>query len=437
MSCFDFLLSGQDSDKVVLYFNARVVDPYSKSDFFGYVLTRGGLIEKIGVDYKGIKYDESVDCQTKLLIPGVIDIHVHLREPGQEKKETIETGTKSAAAGGVTTVVCQPNTEPKISNLEVVECIQKIAKERAYVNVLMYATITKDGNLVNDILELYKSGVVGFTDDGLPVMNSLAMRDAFVLASELNVPIAQHAEDLYLSNDGCINEGDVSKKLNVKGIPEESESAMVARDLVLMANTKAKYHVLHVSSKQTVDLVRKAKNIGRNVTCEVTPHHFTLNDSAILDFKSLAKINPPLRDEYSRLSLVDGLKDGTIDVIASDHAPHEDETKNKSIEESPFGMIGLETILPLSLELYHNGTMDLYSVLAKLTCNPADVINIKSGRIEKGFSADLVILDLDKEYEIDVQKFSSKSKNSPFNGRKVRGKVIRTVVKGKTVYKEV
>ena len=313
--------------------------------------------------------------------------------------------------------------------------MQQKAKETAYVNVLAYANITKNGETLADILSLYEAGAVGFTDDGLPVMNPHLMKQAFLCAGKLPVPVAQHAEDLFLSDKGCINEGETSAKLNVPGINDLSESVMVARDIMLLSQCQtAHYHVLHISTESAINSVIRAKKQGSNVTCEVTPHHLLLNDSAVENYNTLAKMNPPLRSEKNRLTMIEALKNGTIDAIASDHAPHEEQSKNLPITKAAFGIVGVETMLPLSLELYHNGTIPLHDLLVKLTCNPAKIINSDKGRIKKDAPADLVILDLNQEWEIDINKLSSKSKNSPFHGRKVKGKVLRTIVRGNTVY---
>lgn len=429
--------------KKVIYINAQIIDPLTNLTLKGSLITANGkildfganLLTNVGAELSA--FEEIIDCQNNLLIPGIIDLHVHLREPGQLHKETIHTGTKAAAAGGVTTVVCQPNTIPNINNIETLLYIQEKAKETAYVNVKAYANITKNGEVLTDILGLYKAGAVGFTDDGLPVMNPQLMREALKIASatKIKAPIAQHAEDLFLSNKGCINEGHISEKLNVPGISDLSEAVMVTRDIMLLDQCQnAHYHVLHISTESAVKAVEKAKKQGLNVTAEVTPHHLLLNENIVESYNTLAKMNPPLRSEKNRLAMVEALKNNIIEAIASDHAPHEAQSKELPLTEAAFGIIGVETMLPLSLELYHNGAMSLHALLAKLTCGPANIINSKAGRIAIGAPADLVILDLNKEWIIDIDKLSSKSKNSPFHGRKVKGKVLRTVVAGYSVF---
>lgn len=425
--------------KKKVFVNARIIDPHTKKDFLGQLIVENGIIVEFGENivqhYEFENFQEIIDCKNNILMPGIIDIHVHLRDPGFTYKEDIISGTKSAASGGVTTVVCQPNTSPRIENYFVLQYIKNKA-QRSYANVECYASVTKEDGNMSDILSLCKSGAVGFTDDGLPIENSFYMKKALEYVKDTGFAIAQHAEDLSLSNCGCMNEGQISKKLNVLGIPEESESTIIARDLILLKKTKSRYHILHASSKQTVSLLKNAIDDNLNVTCEVTPHHIALTDTALDNYNTLAKMNPPLRHEESRIALIDALKNNYIQVIASDHAPHEPASKKLPISQATFGIVGLETILPLSLELYHSNTMELIPLLAKLTCNPAKIIQSDAGVIQKGRKADIIIVDLNKEWVIDTNKFSSKSKNSPFHGRKVKGKVIKTFINGEIVFSE-
>lgn len=435
-----FLLkNGQREGYKVAYTNARIIDPESRLDIYGSLLTEGKVIADFGESLfaNGVPsgVDEVVDCGGLVLMPGIVDIHVHFREPGQEHKETIYTGSKSAAAGGVTTVVCQPNTVPPIDGVILARYLKYRAFETSYVNVEFYAAITKSGNKLTEMALLKEAGAVGFTDDGLPVMNTYIMRQALKYSSMLNVPIAQHAEDLNLSAGGCINEGIVSEELGVTGIPSISEAVMVSRDILLVKDiANAHYHVLHVSSEDSLRAIADAKKRGINITCEVAPHHFTLTENDVREHSSMAKMNPPLRTEADRLAMIEGLKTGVIDCIATDHAPHDAGSKDLSLSDSAFGIVGLETLLPLTLELYYNHNLDLLDVLGKLTYKPADIIHVPRGRIKKNFVADLALIDLEHSWEVDTSKFTSKSKNSPFDKRKVRGRVVRTVVSGKTVY---
>lgn len=429
-----------DASKKVAYVNARLFDPESGLDTKGALLTVGDSIADFGAGLfndgvpQGI---EVVDCQGHLLSPGLLDIQVHFREPGQEYKETIATGSKSAAVGGVTTVACMPNTKPVIDDIATVAFIHKRARESAYVNVRTYAAITKGqkGEEITEMGLLKEAGAVGFTDDGLPVMNSGVMRKAFAYARELGVPVAQHAEDLNLSCGTCMNEGKISAQLGVSGVPNAAEAIIVERDILLAELTGAQYHVLHISTAEAIDAVRRAKKKGLRVTAEAAPHHFTLTDEAVLEYRTFSKMNPPLRAEKDRLAVIEGLADGTIDAIATDHAPHDQESKRVPLASASYGIVGLETMLPLSLTLYHKGIMSLRDVMAAMTYKPADIIHVDAGRIRKGARADLALIDLDTQWLIDPKQFMSKSLNSPFDDWPVKGRAIRTIVGGDTVFR--
>ncbi len=421
--------------KKILYKNARIIDPESGYDRLGELLTIGDKIadfgEKISVDGA-----EIIDCGGHVLSPGLIDIQVHFRDPGQTHKEDLSSGSKSAVAGGITTVVCQPNTSPTLDSVPTLEYLHLKAREVAHCNIRAYACITKGmkGEELSDMNALKNAGAVGFTDDGLPVMNANVMRRAFEYSRNLDVVIAQHAEDLNLTNKGCINEGKTSLELGVRGIPNISESVIVERDLAILEAIGGRYHLLHVSTREALDAVKRAKDKGLKATVEVSPHHFLLNDEQVLKSGTNAKMNPPLRSEADRLALIEGLRSGIIDAIATDHAPHDLASKEKPLEEATFGIVGVETMLPLSLTLYHEKVLSLKDLLAKMTCNAAKIINFDGGSIKKGARADLTLIDLNHEWEIDSQKFYSKSKNSPFNGFKVKGRAIMTIVAGKKVF---
>ncbi|MES2677901.1 MAG: dihydroorotase [Pseudomonadota bacterium] len=425
-----------NKDKKIAYINARIIDPQTKFDKVGQLLTIGDKIADFGENIQLPQDAEIVDCKGNVLCPGLIDIQVHFREPGQTHKEDLASGSKSAVAGGITTVVCQPNTAPVLDSVMTLEYLRLKAKETAYCNIRAYAAITKGmkGEEISDMHSLKEAGAVGFTDDGLPVMNANVMRRAMEYAKNLNVPVAQHAEDLNLTNKGCINEGAVSLELGVRGIPNISESVIVERDLAILEAVGGHYHLLHCSTKEALDAIRRAKAKGLKATAEVSPHHFTLNDQAVLQHGTNAKMNPPLRSEEDRLALIEGLKDGTIDAIATDHAPHDITSKNKPLEEATFGIVGVETMLPLSLALYHNGSLPLIDLLATMTYKAADIIHFDGGRIAKGAQADLVLIDLNQEWKIEPEKFYSKSKNSPFVNTKVKGRAVKTVVGGVIVY---
>lgn len=423
-----------NSNKII-YRNARIIDPKTEFDKIGNLLTHGDKIVDFGTNTEDHEA-EAVDCKGNILCPALIDMQVHFRDPGQTHKEDMITGSKSAVAGGVGTVVCQPNTTPTIDHSEIVDYIYNKAKQESYCNILTYGSISKglQGEELTDFSALKKAGVVGLTDDGLPVMNAHMMRQAFLEAKKHNLLLAQHAEDLNLTNKGCIGEGSVAQKLQVKGIPNISESVIVKRDLEILEDTGGQYHLLHVSTRQALNAIKEAKQKGLNVTVEVAPHHFFFNNEAVLKYGANAKMNPPLRSEEDRLALIEGLRTDVIDAIATDHAPHDLESKNKNISEAAFGIVGLESLLPISLSLYHNRTLGLIQLLKKLTCNPAKILGIEAGIIQKGAKADLILLDLDHEWVLRKADLHSKSKNTLFDKINVKGKVLRTIISGKAVF---
>ncbi|MBL0320359.1 MAG: dihydroorotase [Alphaproteobacteria bacterium] len=423
----------------IAYINARVVDPESGLDTKGAVLTERELIIDVGANLFADGVPEGidvVDCGGHVLSPGLLDIQVHFREPGEEGKEDLASGSKAAAAGGVTTAVCMANTKPPIDSVHVVEFLKKRARETSFVNIETYATITKGmrGEELSEMGLLKEAGAVGFSDDGLPVMNSRVMRRAMEYAKMFNMPIAQHAEDLTLSHGSCMNEGPTSTKLGLEGVPNAAEAIIVSRDLHLLEITGGHYHVLHISTRQAIEAVRQAKARGLNVTCEAAPHHFALTDQMVGSFRTFAKMNPPLRSQEDCEAVIEGLKDGTIDAIATDHAPHGPAHKRLPFASAAYGIVGLETMLPLALQLYHDGHLSLLDVLGKMTYQAADILKLNAGRIAKGKPADLTLIDLGREWSVDTLQFSSKSKNAPFDAFVVKGRAVRTVVRGKTVF---
>ena len=424
----------------IAYTNARLIDPESGLDATGALLTEGSTIADFGpqlfADGSVPEGVAVVDCGGHVLCPGLLDIQVHFREPGQEYKETIETGSMAAAAGGVTTVATMPNTKPVVDDITVLAFLNKRAAETGYVNIRPYAAITKGqkGEELTEMAMLVEAGACGFTDDGLPVMNAQVMRQALTMGRALGVPIAQHAEDHNLSCGGCMNEGWVATKLGLKGIPNVSEAVIVARDILLAELTQAHYHVLHISTREAVELVRWGKAKGINVTAEVAPHHFTLTDEAVMEYRTFSKMNPPLRAEKDRLALIEGLADGTIDAIATDHAPHDAESKRVPMDVASFGIVGLETMLSLSLSLVHQGLVPLRDVLASMTYKAADIIHANAGRLKIGAPADLALIDLTHDWTVTNDTLHSKSKNSPFDGLRTKGRAVRTVVGGECVF---
>ena len=426
--------------EAVAYVNARLLDPASGRDETGALLTEGRKIVDLGPALfadgvpEGI---EVVDCAGHCLAPGLVDMHVHLREPGHEHKETLASGGLAAAAGGVTTMACMPNTDPVIDDIALVQFIERRARETSLVRIHPIAAITKGlgGEQLTEMGMLAEAGAVAFSDDGRPVFNSLVMRRAMSYSTAFNALVIQHAEDPNLSACGCMNEGETATRLGLPGIPNASEAVIVERDIRLAEITGGRYHVAHISTLEAIDAVRRAKARGLTVTAEAAPHHFALNETAIGDYRTFAKMAPPLRDEDSRRAVVEGLRDGTIDAIATDHAPHDQDSKRLPLAHAANGVVGLETLLTLSLELYHNGHIPLLALLGAMTIRPAELLGLDVGRLSVGAPADLLLFDLDCPWQIEVDAFHSKSKNSPFDGRPVQGRALQTVVGGRTVYR--
>jgi dihydroorotase len=401
------------------------------------ILISDGKIAKVG---KNLNYEcEVIDANGMFVFPGLIDMHVHLREPGFENKETIETGTKAAAKGGITTIVAMANTNPPISLPEVyIDVVERI-KKKSVVNVLQSATITKnmEGKEITEMGLFKELGCITFSDDGKPVYDARIMQKALVYARNFDVLILEHPEDVSLSSGGVINEGVKSLELGVQGIPNSSESTAVARDILLAKESESKLHLQHISTKESVELIRWAKSMGINVTCEVTPHHLILTEDDILGhLDTNKKMNPPLRTEEDRKSLIEALKDGIVDVIATDHAPHTKFEKSLTLQEAPFGTIGLETALPIVFtKLVKEGILDFMELIKVFSFNPSKILGLsQKGHISEGADADIVIFDPGKKYVINEEFFVSKGKNSCFLGFEVYGVVKYTVVGGKVVY---
>ncbi|MBI5416569.1 dihydroorotase [Candidatus Poribacteria bacterium] len=419
----------------ILIKGGRVVDPENNIDALLSVLIEEGKIKSVGNNITAPSA-KIIDASGKIIVPGLIDMHVHFREPGFEHKETIHTGSRAAAYGGFTTVICMPNTRPVIDNQGIVEFIISKAKNEGIVNVFPIGCITKGqkGEELADIGELVSSGVVAISDDGEPVMNPSLMKAAVEYCKMFNIPVISHSEDKNLSRQGCMNEGCMSTKLGLTGIPRIAEEIMVSRDIHIAEYTKGKVHIAHASTKNTVELIRQAKRKGLNVTGEVTPHNFTLTDECVKDYDTNFKMNPPLREQSDIEAIKQGLSDGSIDVIASDHAPHNIVDKDIEFNEASFGIIGLETSLALSLSLVHQQILSLPELIKKMSVNPAKILNLDKGTLSPCKDADITIIDLNKEFTVDVNSFQSKSRNSPFHGWKLKGKAWMTIVSGKVVY---
>ena len=424
----------------VLIKNGRVIDPINNLNEPKDLLIDKGKIQSLGAPGKtNIANREKVsiiDAKNCVVCPGLIDMHVHFREPGFEYKETIESGCNSAAAGGFTSVAVMPNTNPVNDTRSVTEHILSLAKKEGIVNLYAIAAITKklQGESLSEMSDLKDAGAIAFSDDGRPVMNNELMRRAFEYSKMFNLPLIQHSEVLDLTEGGCMNEGMVSTELGLKGMPSEAEDIMVYRDIALLEKTGGRLHVAHISSKNSVELVRQAKAKGLSVTCEVAPHHFTLTDEAVRGYDTNTKMSPPLRTIIDVEAIKEGLSDGTVDIIATDHAPHDIVDKQVEYQNACFGIVGLETALPLSLKLVEEKVLSISDVIKKLTSTPAEIFNLNAGSLSQGHDADILIFDPTHEYSIDISKFHSKSKNSPFDGWEVKGKVIQTIVRGKTVY---
>jgi len=425
---------------MILISNCRIVDPSQNLDKGTNILIKNNKIHDFPRnidDLKGRKDIEIINADGFIVSPGFIDLHVHLREPGYEYKETIKTGCLSAAAGGFTSIVCMPNTNPINDNASVTEFIMLKARTEGMINVFPVGAITKDekGEALANIGEMYEAGCVGISDDGMPVMNSKIMRLAMEYVRAFDIPVFSHSEDINLSSNGVMNEGKASTMLGLRGIPSASEDIMVARDIKLAELTGAHLHILHVSTAGSVEMVRDAKRKGINVTCEVTPHHFTLTEEAIPTSFTMAKMNPPLRTMHDIEAIYEGLSDNTIDAIATDHAPHSEDEKKVEFDLSPFGIVGLETALPLSLTLVEKGIITLNQLITKLTYIPSDIAKLNKGTLKKGSVADIAIFDPGEEVIIDRNNFLSKGKNSPFDGWNLKGRVKYTISNGKIAYK--
>ena len=417
--------------------NGRVIDPASATDKPADVLIQDGVINAVGA---GIRAPgaEILDATGLIVAPGFIDMHVHLREPGFEHAETIETGARAAAAGGFTSICCMPNTLPVNDSATVTSYIVERARKLAITNVFPIGAITRNsaGEELAAVGSMKAAGVVAISDDGRPVMNARVMRRAMEFARSFDLPVIDHCEDLNLSAGGDMHEGYQSVRLGLRGIPACSEDVMVARDILLAQITGARFHVAHISTRNAVAMVTYAKQQGLPVTCEVTPHHFALTDSQMLPYDSNFKMKPPLRTAWDAGAVLDGIVSGAIDAIATDHAPHPGSEKMQEFEKCPFGILGLETALGLALEyLVHSGKITLSRLVALFTTGPEGVLHLGRGTLKPGAPGDVTIFSSDREWTYDVNQSLSKSRNSPFDGRTFRGGPVATVVDGVVVWR--
>jgi len=424
----------------VVYANARLLDPATGLDVIGGVLTDGEKIADFGVEFaspSGAYGDATiVDCDGACLCPGLVDIRVQLREPGDEHKSTLKTAGESATSGGVTSMVCLPNTNPVIDDMSVVEFVARRARLLGLSKVYPYGAVTRglEGRDMAEMGMLAESGAVAFTDGTRAVASAKVMRKALTYARNFDLLIVQHPEEPSLADGGAMNSGDLAIRMGLPGIPAVAETIMVARDVRLAEDTGGRLHFGHISTAESIDIIRRAKERGVKVTCDTAPPYFSLNELAVGEYRTFAKLSPPLRSEEDRQAIIEGIKDGVIDVVASDHAPEDEDSKRLPFAQAAFGGVGLETLLAITLELYHNKHMTLLECLKKVTCNPANIVRLPAGRIAKGAAADLCLFDPERGWKIDADQLPSKSKNSPFDGRLAQGRCLRTVVDGRTVF---
>jgi dihydroorotase len=429
---------------MILIKNGHIIDPSHGINGRGDIFIEDGKIKEIRMQEAGgrSKKQEArsqksefkiIDASGLYVLPGLVDMHVHLREPGFEHKETIRTGTRAGIIGGFTSLCPMPNTNPVNDNPTVTAYIIRKALEEGFCKAFPIGAITK-GQRCEELAEMglmHEAGCVAFSDDGRPVMNALIMRRALEYSKAFNAPIISHCEDINLSDEGVMNEGFLSTKLGLKGIPDASEEAMIARDIILATLTGGRLHIAHVSTKGSVELIRRAKSDGINITAETCPHYFSITEKAVEGYNTNAKVNPPLRTEEDLEAIKEGLKDGTIDVIATDHAPHHKDEKLQEFDKAPFGISGLETALSLGLRLVYEGVLTISKFVEKMALNPARILGIDGGTLKAGAPADIVIVNVDKEFTVNAENFTSMGKNTPFEGWLLKGMPVMTICNGK------
>jgi len=416
--------------------NGRVIDPSQELDDTLDILVENGLIKEIGKGLTVPAGAEVIDASGKYVVPGLVDMHVHLRDPGLEYKEDLVSGTRAAAAGGFTSVACMPNTKPVIDNKTVASYIINKAKSEGFCNVFPVGSITCGlaGDRLAEMGELKEAGCVAVSDDGKPVNNPELMRRALEYARGMGIMVITHSEELALVGEGTMNEGYTSTEMGLKGIPRIAEDIATARDIMLAEYTNSPIHIAHVSTAGAVRIIRDAKERGVRVTCETAPHYFTLTDDAVRGYNTNAKMNPPLREAADVAAIKEGLKDGTIDAIATDHAPHHLDEKDVEFNEAMNGIIGLETSLPLSLGLVDEGVMELGQLIEAMSLNPSKILGINRGTLQVGTVADITVIDPELEWVVTEENLASKSKNSPWLGQKMKGAASKTILAGKVVY---
>ena len=426
--------------KEKFFINGRIIDPSQNVDEVGgLIVDEKGKIKAVGkkVNKGNVSSKvEKIDLKGKVLIPGIVDMKVFIGEPGFEYKENFRSLSNAALSGGVTSVVSMPNTSPVIDNVSMVDFILRRGRDKAGINIFPSATLTRnmEGKLMTEFGLLSKKGIVGFTDATKTIQNSEIMSRIMNYASDLDVLVMQHPEDQELSKGRCISEGEISTRLGLKGIPDIAEKIIIERDLSLLEEYPCRYHISQLSSAKSVDVIKKYKKNGLKFSVGVSINNLSLNENDIGDFKTFMKISPPLRKEVDRKSLIKGIKDDLIDVIVSDHKPEDEESKRLPFAQAAEGSIGIETLLSLSLELYHNGSLPLNKIIQTITCNPAKILKINKGTLKVGSDADLCIFDLNEPWKVDVSKLKSKSKNAAIENRKLQGKVIMTYLKGESVF---
>lgn len=429
---------------IIKIYNASIVDPFTNKEGIVDIVVDDGIISEVKFKKKikpiklNLRTSTSIleiDARGLFVFPGLIDIHTHLREPGYEYKETIRSGTLAAVKGGFTSICCMANTNPVNDNPEVTYYILAKAKEEGSCDVYPIGAITKGlkGEEISDMAMLKEAGCIAFSDDGMPVMNSLIMRRALEYSKAVGAPIISHCEDLNLSEDGVMNEGKLSFYLGLKGIPKASEEVMIARDIILSKNLKTSIHIAHVSTSGSIELIKKAKEDGIFVTAETCPHYFTLTEDAVQNYNTNAKVNPPLRSQKDKEAIKEALKHGIIDVIATDHAPHHIDEKKVPFQEALNGISSLETAFAISLNLVHEGILNLRELIEKLTINPSRILNIHKKGIVEGSQADIILVDINKKWIVNKDNFASLGKNTPFDGWEMKGKVLLTI-KGKKIF---